>query len=687
MEINIDEYFTSKKANIEKEQLISDINNYDNNYEYKVSLLNIDSRFRNRTPKNIVESNGLFLDKNPISIYNNSSVVKIYNKNHSFKIGDKFILQNVSNNMNIYRKTLYLLNGFDYLIIYMNNHNLTKNTVDYKIKISNYDNLLYSDRMIGNIPINSIINIHNIYLLDSDNDDNISNDNVNKIIDNLNISKEELYRDYFFVKLPFTYSNENKVGTDYIFNSFHNIDMVFRFQYKHIGGVDIKYLNANYPINNLQYSSSFTVYNMDVDNIYFDCGVIGIYDDNSGGEKVIMSKVINTIEGYPDSNNYTVDLKKSFNNVVRIEMVTSEIPYVYFNIINSKNNKIYWKYYEDGDYTYSTTLNEGNYEPSNLILKLKENMNAIERIASTNANRIYNLFDISFDISSQEIKFFSYKRTKLPNSLTVEKDVSLGTETFKLIIKQTNNFVSVGDSITITNAQKIGDIPASIINKTHTVYEINDIADTYTVLINTFIDKSFDEINLVGTGGGNIFITIPARVSFLFDKSDTIGSILGFKNVGSENSVTKFSSITSNFDDYIEPTIYDEVGNDIISNDLLNLNGNNYYMNLYINDYEGVIVNGEFDNPFSKILLTGNAGDVMFNTFVNSPLEFDNPIASINQLKIKFLFPDGSSPDFRNYEHSFTLRIVERTTQPHRTKVFAKNMDYVESMIDYYNNN
>ena len=53
-----------------------------------------------------------------------------------------------------------------------------------------------------------------------------------------------------------------------------------------------------------------------------------------------------------------------------MEMITSEIPYIDFNIkntINKSNNKIHWKYLEDGDYIYSIDINQGNYTPTNLI--------------------------------------------------------------------------------------------------------------------------------------------------------------------------------------------------------------------------------------------------------------------------------------------------------------------------------
>ena len=114
------------------------------------------------------------------------------------------------------------------------------------------------------------------------------------------------------------------------------------------------------------------------------------------------------------------------------------------------------------------------------------------------------------------------------------------------------------------------------------------------------------------------------------------------------------------------------------------MNGNNYYLLLYLNDFDGIVTNKDFDNSFSKILLMGNPGDIMFNTFVNSPLEFDIPISSLEQLKVKFLFPDGSLPDFRNFDHSFTLRIVEKISRPDNTRLNPNKTTYEDSIYEIY---
>jgi hypothetical protein len=681
-----------RKENIDKminnkiDEFIEDDNN---NYELKVSLLNVDSRFRNKVPKNIIDSNSKFLENNPINVTKDSNEVKVYYKNHNLKVGDQIVIKNVRNNDIKLRNAIYLNIAFNYFFIKVENHNLIpeyNNT--FKINLSIDDTINKNDRMIGNIPLNSIIGIHNIYIL-QDNDENISDDIIDELIQNLNITREILTQNYIFIKLPYNYTNENKLNNSIEFKEFQNIEKIINIKYLNIGCIELNYINADYPINNNQYQSYQEITKIEDDYIYFNTSKSALYSETSGGNNVYIGKIINTIEGYPDANNYTLDLKKSFTNIVRMEMITSEVPYIDFNIkntINSSNNIIHWKYLEDGDYIYSASINQGNYTPLNLISKLQEEMNKVERISSTETNKVYNIFEISFDNNSEEMKFTAFKNNLLPNSLTVEKDITLGTEVLKLNIKQNNNFINIGDTIIISGSIKIGDVPASVINTSHTVYDVNTETDIYSVIIPVDSDKSYNDINITGSGGQNVKIQIPARVSLLFNQDNSIGSILGFKNVGESFAITPYLHIISNFTDYIEPIIYDEIGNKNPSNSLINLNGNNYYMLLYLNDFEGVINDKDFDNSFSKILLMGNSGDIMFNTFVNSPLEFDIPIASLEQLKVKFLFPDGTQPDFRNFDHSFTLRIVEKIIKPSKSRLNPNKTSYEDSLIQIYNN-
>jgi hypothetical protein len=44
------------------------------------------------------------------------------------------------------------------------------------------------------------------------------------------------------------------------------------------------------------------------------------------------------------------------------------------------------------------------------------------------------------------------------------------------------------------------------------------------------------------------------------------------------------------------------------------------------------------------------------------------------------LFPDGTKPDFRNMEHSFTLRIVEEIIQASNTRLNSNNTSWIKEM-------
>ena len=74
----------------------------------------------------------------------------------------------------------------------------------------------------------------------------------------------------------------------------------------------------------------------------------------------------------------------------------------------------------------------------------------------------------------------------------------------------------------------------------------------------------------------------------------------------------------------------------------------------------------------------------MFNTFISSPLEFDIPVAILNELKVSFKYADNISPNFKNFDHSFTLRITERITKPVRTQLLSKKKDYRQGMIELH---
>ena len=172
-------------------------------------------------------------------------------------------------------------------------------------------------------------------------------------------------------------------------------------------------------------------------------------------------------------------------------------------------------------------------------------------------------------------------------------------------------------------------------------------------------------------GGENVTVKSKTKVSFLFDKTDTFGDIIGFINVGDKYSITDYSANVSNKDSYVFTNNLDVVGNPYTyTSGFVNLSGKYNYMLMYLNDIEYIYSNNNLSSAFAKINFSGNPGDVLFNTYVPYPLNVYSknfPISTLAQLTIKFTYPDGSKINFRNIEHSFTLRITEEKLQNSNT--------------------
>ena len=93
----------------------------------KISFLNIDSRYRNKEPRNILENSQLFLDSNCISVVKNSDVVKIEYKSHNLSVGDKIVIQNANGSEKTLLSALKLINNFDYIFVNFIDHKIDAN--------------------------------------------------------------------------------------------------------------------------------------------------------------------------------------------------------------------------------------------------------------------------------------------------------------------------------------------------------------------------------------------------------------------------------------------------------------------------------------------------------------------------------------------------------------------------------
>jgi len=681
MEINLDNENKIKNKNFLEDKQSEEYENFYKKEQLNVSLINIDSMFRNKSPKNIYTSSINYLPKDPITFIQDLQIIEINYPNNGFKENDRIIIQNVEGKSCILSGNIYLFQNYSYCFIninhdYTTNYNNLLNKLQIEISVINPE-MLNDKKFYGNIPINSLIGIFDINLASIVNQ---TNEIPQSILTFFNSSSvESLDSSYILIKLPFNYFSYD--------NQYIEVTDFFKISFNDLYGLPINAINADYPINyqKLQgYHEVLSILNKDIFTI--KTGYIALKNGMGGGTKIQIMKILNIEEGYPDANNYTIKLKKNFNNVVRIELVSTEFPFIDYLIKNSgpnKNNKIYWKHLDDGNYIYSTEIPEGNYDGQNLISLLMKNMNAIERITSTTEKKIFNDFLISYNSFTQEVNFSAFKTENIPNSLKVDIITINNIQYFRLIVNHPNNLVEINNLVTISNASAMGIITSNFINKTHTVFEINKNNNNYSILLGTInqISTSTDlKTTLTDSGGGAINIKTKALISLLFNYKDTIGNIIGFKNVGQSNAITPYKNTISNFDSYLNDTKLNTVGNIVDTSLLLNFTGNNNYYLLYLNDYE--LVNNSYNQSpaFAKILLSGTLGDILYNTFINFPIEFDFPISTLNEIKIRITYGDGSLPDFRNIDHSFTLKIVELVNFPKYTGINSKKTNFISTL-------
>lgn len=638
----------------------------------KSTLLNIDSSYRNLYPKNIYKSDGKSLPLNPLSFKENSNIITVNYPNHGLNNGDRIIVQNVNGIDKIVSNSFYLLNKFKYMLIIFDDNYINVNYKNYVDSL--YVNIeLYGDKsidnLINNIPLNSLLGVKKALIHNDIPSLDIKDIKLDSIINKyFTFTDDLLNKKLLYIELPLEYINQKD---DYI-----EISQVFKISYLHISGIPLGYLNANYPINNYNYQSHHEVYNViNNDTFEIETKTLAYSDISGGGSKVQIMKIINSITGFPNANSYTITLKKSFNNVQKIELVSTEFPYIDLIVRENVNDKLYWKNLSDGPYEYYITIDEGTYTTTTLLEKLVTKLNSTLRITSTPVNKIYNFFDVQFETNTQTIQFTSYEQSRLPNSFSIRLETINNFVYYILTINHKNNFVSPEDIITISSATdttvtiltdnviQLYSIAAGYLNKDFSVYSVDINNQTYDVIIG-LKDEIFTElVGVESRGGENITIKSKTKVSLLFNKSDTIGDIIGFKNVGSDYSITDFKSVITNKDNYLNAINLDTVGNEITySSGFINLSGKYNYFLMYLNDIEFIYSNNNQQSAFAKILLAGNPGDVLFNTFVKQPSDIyskDFPIANLSELIIKFTYPDGTPLDFRNTNHSFTLRIIE----------------------------
>ena len=612
-----DKYLTRDRTkNIDSEQT-----------KYKVTRLNIDSRHRNISPQNIISK---YIElNNYFNFTKDSNIIKIDipKINNIFHINDIITITNIRPIQIVQRpNTLTLKKNSKYLYINHQNHGFV-GTTNY-IEISE----IKDSGFWGNIPISIINKVHNIILVDS-----------NNYMANLTI----------YSNIDYQYSAD-----------------IYYINILTYAGIHIKYLNASYPITNDVQQGYHTIIETNNDYIKIKLSSKATKDEqikfNSGIQLGIISSIIN---GYPNTDHYRYELKKIYNRVKKIRLVSTEIPNTE-TLIKTSNCKLYWQILEDGDIKYSINITAGNYDPSSLEQEIISKVSNVDRVFGNYLDKklYYNKCIPNITINPNT-NIFSFQ---ILNQINLSKNLILNLDTYDDGYKRLNiihsnhnlkesNIIKIDDAIGVLDTV-IGDnsyyVPNNIINSYHTIEKVNGL-NSYTVKLpkyNAVLDNTIDS-NLIN-GGNAVKIKYPLLIRLLFNYLDTFGSVLGFLNCGNETSITPYEYSILNSTLYENSTNLNSVGQ--INTNVPMLNFRTYPYILMVSELFSTTINYKVTSGvFAKLFLVGNPGSMIYDQYIQIEDTLIEAAQNLNELEFRFITPDGNSYNFNGQDHSYTIEIYE----------------------------
>jgi hypothetical protein len=612
---------------------------------FRISRLNVDSRYRNKDPKNIISN---FIKTNgPIQFTQDSNILTInLPYSHGLNVDDNITISNFfPKTITLRANSLSLKKNSRYLFINHPNHGFSgKNNI---INISGVINSDPLNSFFGNIPLSIINGEHIITLIDS-----------NGITD---------YDNY---KIDIgVYSN-----SDFIYaENNYDIDIMT------YNGIHIKYLNASYPINYIVQQGYFTITESNPTNIKIMLNPNAIANNtNSINTNILIGNISSVVSGFPYPDYYKFNLKRNFYKVKKIRLVSTEIPNTEMLIkkapANLKNNVLYWQIQEDGDYQYMIDIYPGNYDADSLKTELISKISNISRNFGPYLDS--NLYEdklIPVITINPSNNLFSIQ---INSKITLEKNISVNNSTFsdsytRITVTHPYHNLNSGDQIIISNSINVlystlngikYYIPNDIINSTHIIESVTGI-NNYIIKLNKFNPTTtFINDATIYDGGNAVLIIFPLTIRLQFNFKDTIGSILGFKNTGEEMSITVFNKVITNQTNYLNDSDLNSVG--LFDENVPILNFRTYPYILMVSELFSSNINyKDSTGVFAKLFLTGNPGSIIYDQYIQITEKLPTSISSINSLEFKFLTPDGIPYNFNGQDHSYTIEIYEESDE------------------------
>lgn len=168
---------------------------------------------------------------------------------------------------------------------------------------------------------------------------------------------------------------------------------------------------------------------------------------------------------YPFSNSFEIFLERSFQNVKRVDLLTTEFPNADQAIKTTpetlRNNKVHWVNQSNVSQQYSVDITPGNYTASTLTDEIVRKMNQVVN-TDLSKNHFFDV-DINLDTSIVDIRQLDLKPLKNNPVYVIENNNVI-------TISQLNAPVEVGDTVFLSGVRGfIGGISPDEFNGYHTV--------------------------------------------------------------------------------------------------------------------------------------------------------------------------------------------------------------------------
>ena len=78
---------------------------------------------------------------------------------------------------------------------------------------------------------------------------------------------------------------------------------------------DLSYINSDYPITYQSQQGNQEIEDIELDFFYIKVKSMSYNNGTFGGDKIIVSKILKTIDGYPNASEFSLELKKAFTTL------------------------------------------------------------------------------------------------------------------------------------------------------------------------------------------------------------------------------------------------------------------------------------------------------------------------------------------------------------------------------------